>query len=141
LELRGTESVLEVGAGCGYAAAVLGQLAAHVTTLEIIPGLAQQARNNLRRTACDGNVRVVAGDGSGGYAAAAPYDAISVAAGAPEVPAALMEQLNDPGILVIPVGAMDDQELRVLAKRGGHVESRVPTLCRFVPLRGGEGWQ
>ena len=113
LELRGTESVLEVGAGCGYAAAVLGQLAARVTTLEILPRLAQRARDNLRRTARDGNVQVVAGDGSGGYRAAAPYDAISVAAAAPEIPAALVEQLNDPGILVIPVGAIDDQELRV----------------------------
>lgn len=141
LELRGTERVLEVGAGCGYASAVLGALAARVTTLEIIPKLVQQARDNLRRTARDGNVRVVAGDGSGGFAEAAPYDAISVAAGAPEIPAALVEQLNDPGILVIPVGAIDDQELRVLTMRGGHVDCRVPTLCRFVPLRGGEGWQ
>ena len=53
----------------------------------------------------------------------------------------LVEQLNDPGILVIPVGAMDDQELRVLTQREGRVDCRVPTLCRFVPLRGGEGWQ
>ena len=141
LKLRGSERVLEVGAGCGYAAAVLGALAQHVTTLEILPRLAQQARDNLRRTGRDGNVQVVAGDGSGGYAAGAPYDAISVAAGAPEVPGALVEQLNDPGILVIPVGALDDQELRVLTMRGGHVDYRVPTLCRFVPLRGGEGWR
>ena len=141
LELRGGERVLEVGAGCGYAAAVLGALAARVITLEIIPRLVQQARDNLRRTARDGNVEVVMGDGSGGYAEAAPYDAISVAAGAPEIPAALVEQLNDPGILVIPVGAMDDQELRVLTLRGGHIESRVPTMCRFVPLRGSEGWR
>ena len=141
LALGGTECVLEVGAGCGYAAAVLGALAARVITLEIIPRLVQQARDNLRRTARDGNVRVVAGDGSGGYRDAAPYDAISVAAGAPEIPAALLGQLNDPGILVIPVGAMDDQELRVLTMRGGRMDCRVPTLCRFVPLRGGEGWQ
>jgi protein-L-isoaspartate(D-aspartate) O-methyltransferase len=140
LELRGTECVLEVGAGCGYAAAVLGALAAHVITLEILPRLAQQARDNLRRTGRDGNIQVVAGDGSGGYAEAAPYDAMSVAAGAPAVPAALLGQLNDPGILVIPVGPMDDQELRVLTMRDGHVDYRVPTLCRFVPLRGGEGW-
>jgi protein-L-isoaspartate(D-aspartate) O-methyltransferase len=120
---------------------VLGALAAHVTTLEILPRLAQQARDNLRRTGRDGNVQVVAGDGSGGYRKEAPYDAISVAAGAPEVPSALVEQLNDPGILVIPVGAMDDQELRVITMRDGHVDYRVPTLCRFVPLRGGEGWR
>jgi len=141
LELRGSESVLEVGAGCGYAAAVLGELAARVTTLEIVPGLARQARENLRRTGRDRNVQVVHGDGSVGYAQGAPYDAITVAAGAPDVPAALVEQLNDPGVLVIPVGAMDDQELRVITLRDGHVESRVPTLCRFVPLRGGEGWK
>jgi protein-L-isoaspartate(D-aspartate) O-methyltransferase len=141
LALHGTERVLEVGAGCGYAAAVLGALTTRVTTVEIIPRLAQQARENLRRTARDGNVQVVACDGSVGYPEAAPYDAISVAAGAPEIPPALVEQLNDPGILVIPVGAMDDQELRVLTMRGGHVDYRVPTLCRFVPLRGGEGWQ
>jgi protein-L-isoaspartate(D-aspartate) O-methyltransferase len=141
LELRGTEHVLEVGAGCGYAAAVLGALAASVITLEILPRLAKQARDNLRRAGRDYNVRVVTGDGSAGYREGAPYDAISVAAGAPEIPAALVEQLNDPGILVIPVGAMEDQELRVLTMRGGHMDYRVSTLCRFVPLRGGEGWQ
>jgi protein-L-isoaspartate(D-aspartate) O-methyltransferase len=141
LELRGTEHVLEVGAGCGYAAAVLGALAAGVITVEILPRLAKQARDNLRRVGRDSNVQVVTGDGSAGYREAAPYDAITVAAGAPEIPAALVEQLNDPGILVIPVGAMEDQELRVLTLRGGQVDYRVPTLCRFVPLRGGEGWQ
>jgi protein-L-isoaspartate(D-aspartate) O-methyltransferase len=141
LELRGTEHVLEVGAGCGYAAAVLGALAASVITVEILPRLAKQARDNLRRIGRDYNVKVVVGDGSAGYREGAPYDAISVAAGAPEIPVALVEQLNDPGILVIPVGAMEDQELRVLSLRGGHMDYRVSTLCRFVPLRGGEGWQ
>jgi protein-L-isoaspartate(D-aspartate) O-methyltransferase len=141
LNLRGTEHVLEVGAGCGYAAAVLGALAASVITVEILPRLAKQARDNLRRVGRDHNVKVVTGDGSAGYREGAPYDAISVAAGAPEIPATLVEQLNDPGILVIPVGAIEDQELRVLTLRGGRVEYRVSTLCRFVPLRGGEGWQ
>jgi len=141
LALRGTECVLEVGSGSGYAAAVLGALAARVITMEIVPGLVQRARDNLRRTLCDRNVQVVAGDGSWGYPEAAPYDAISVAAGAPDIPAALVAQLNDPGILVIPVGAFDDQELRVLTMHGGRVEYRVPTLCRFVPLRGHEGWR
>ncbi len=95
LELRGTEHVLEVGAGCGYAAAVLGALAASVITLEILPRLAKQARDNLRRAGRDYNVRVVTGDGSAGYREGAPYDAISVAAGAPEIPAALVEQGGD----------------------------------------------
>jgi protein-L-isoaspartate(D-aspartate) O-methyltransferase len=140
LELKGTETVLEVGAGSGYAAAVLGMLAASVVTVEIVPELAEQARANLRRTACGSNVRVVEGDGSMGFAEAAPYDAISVAAGAPDIPAALLDQLRDPGRLVIPVGEHRDQELRVVSKRGGNLQSRVATLCRFVPLRGGEGW-
>ena len=83
---------------------------------------------------------VEAGDGSVGFAADAPYDAISVAAGAPDVPAGLLEQLADPGRLVIPVGGRDDQELRVVWKQKGRIDSRVATLCRFVPLRGGEGW-
>ena len=140
LALRGGEHVLEVGAGCGYAAAVLGALAADVTTIEVLPNLAQQARDNLRRTGLDRNVEVICGDGSLGYPSSAPYDAISVAAGSPAIPPALLEQLRDPGVLVIPVGGWDDQELRVLTRRDGHDEYRVPTLCRFVPLVGGEGW-
>ena len=141
LELTGTESVLEVGAGSGYAAAVMGALALRVVAVEIIPELAQLARENLRRTGRDTNVTVVCGDGSLGYPEAAPFDAISVAAGAPEVPAALLEQLKDPGRLVIPVGDYGDQELRVVTKERGRIDYRVSVLCRFVPLRGGEGWE
>jgi len=140
LELTGTETVLEVGSGCGYAAAVLGTLASRVISVEIIPGLVELARGNLRRTRRDGNVIVVQGDGSMGYREGAPYDAISVAAGAPDVPASLIEQLNDPGRLAIPVGDRDNQELRVVWKQGGRIDSRVATTCRFVLLRGGEGW-
>lgn len=141
LELEGHETVLEVGAGCGYAAAVLGALAARVIAVEIIPGLARMARANLRKTGRDRNVTVVLGDGSLGFPEMAPFDAISVAAGAPDIPAALLEELNDPGKLVIPVGERDDQELRVLWKEHGRIDYRVATLCRFVPLRGGEGWR
>jgi protein-L-isoaspartate(D-aspartate) O-methyltransferase len=140
LQLEGTETVLEVGAGCGYAAAVLSQLAARVITMELVPALARQARENLRRTGRVANITVVTGDGSLGYAALAPYRAISVAAAAREIPPALLEQLDDPGRLVIPVGQGDDQELRLLCKRDGRHDSHTATLCRFVPLRG-EGWQ
>jgi protein-L-isoaspartate(D-aspartate) O-methyltransferase len=140
LELTGNETVLEVGSGCGYAAAVLGALAARVMTVEIIPGLVGLARANLRRTGRDRNVTVMQGDGSIGYRAGAPYDAISVAAGAPDVPMSLVEQLNDPGRLAIPVGNRQDQELRVVWKQDERIESRVATQCRFVLLRGGEGW-
>jgi protein-L-isoaspartate(D-aspartate) O-methyltransferase len=140
LELKGCEKVLEVGTGSGYAAAVLGALARCVVTIELIPRLAAIARQNLARTGRDQSVIVVSGDGSLGYAGLAPYDAISVAAGAPAVPQALLDQLKDPGRLVIPVGERSDQELRVIQKYNGQIESRVATLCRFVPLRGGEGW-
>jgi protein-L-isoaspartate(D-aspartate) O-methyltransferase len=141
LELTGAETVLEVGSGCGYAAAVLGALAERVISVELIPGLVHLARGNLRRTMRDSNVIIVQGDGSLGYAEAAPYDAISVAAGAPEIPLPLLDQLNDPGRLTIPVGDRDHQELRVVWKLQGRIESRVATQCRFVLLRGGEGWR
>ena len=140
LELNGTETVLEVGAGSGYAAALLSALGARVISVEIVPGLARLARENLRRTGRGANVEVIVTDGSVGYPPQAPYDAISVAAAAPDIPVALLEQLNDPGRLVIPVGERDDQELRVVSKEDGRITSRVATLCRFVPLRGTEGW-
>lgn len=141
LQLTGSETVLEVGAGCGYAAAVLGRLSARVIAVEIVPWLAELARRNLKATGRDGNVTVVEGDGSVGYAVQGAFDAISVAAGAPDVPRALLDQLNDPGHLVIPVGDRDEQELRLFSKRAGKIHSRVVTQCRFVPLRGGEGWR
>jgi protein-L-isoaspartate(D-aspartate) O-methyltransferase len=140
LELHGTETVLEVGTGCGYHAAVLGALAARVISMELIPALAEMGRRNLRRTGRDRNIVVVRADGSNGFAECAPYDAISVPAGAPGVPAPMLEQLGDPGLLVIPVGEREDQELRVISKRGGRIDCRVATMCRFVLLRGGEGW-
>jgi len=140
LELTGAETVLEVGAGSGYAAAVLGELAARVVSVEIVPGLVHMARRNLQRARRDGNVTIVQGDGSVGYPDCSPYDAISVAAGAPDLPPSLIDQLRDPGRLAIPVGDRDNQELRVYTKVDGRVDYRVATQCRFVLLRGGEGW-
>lgn len=141
LELTGNETVLEVGGGCGYHAAVLGMLAAKVVSVELIPGLAKQAEQNLTRAGMAGNITVVCADGSQGWVESAPYHAISVAAGAPEIPAALMEQLCDPGRLVIPVGGIHDQELRLVLKTGGRIDYRMATFCRFVPLRGHQGWR
>jgi len=141
LELIGTETVLDVGGGSGYHAAVLGQLAARVISVEIIPALVRQAEQNLLRTGLGGNVSVVCGDGSQGWPDAAPYAGISVAAAAPDIPEALLAQLGDPGTLVIPVGDRRDQELRVVVKSGGVVSERVATFCRFVPLRGDAGWR
>jgi len=138
LQLEGRERVLEVGAGSGYHAAVLGALAAEVITLEILPELAELARANLERTGLGGNVTVICGDGSRGFPPRAPYHGISVAAAATEVPQALVDQLADPGILVIPLGSHWDQELRVFNKSGGRFDSRIATFCRFVPLRAGK---
>jgi protein-L-isoaspartate(D-aspartate) O-methyltransferase len=141
LALRGTETVLEVGGGSGYHAAVLGALAAQVYSIELIPELAEQARANLERTGRATNVIVLCGDGSLGWPEYAPFDAISVAAAAPEVPRKLLDQLKDPGRLVIPIGSLMDQELRFITKSAGRLASRNAAFCRFVPLRGGEGWQ
>jgi protein-L-isoaspartate(D-aspartate) O-methyltransferase len=134
LELTGTETVLEVGGGCGYHAAVLGAAASRVISIELIPELAAIARRNLANTGRGGNILVVAGDGSLGYPEMAPYDAISVAAAAPAVPAALLAQMKDGGRMVIPVGPPGEQELRVVRKRGDAIDWRVTTYCRFVPL-------
>lgn len=134
LGLTGTETVLEVGGGCGYHAAVLGSVAARVVSIELIPQLAAIARWNLANTGRADNILVVAGDGSFGYPEMAPYEAISVAAAAPVMPAALLAQMRDGGHMVIPVGPPGEQELRVVRKRGDAIDWRVSMYCRFVPL-------
>ena len=140
LELRGSERVLEIGTGCGYHTAVLAQMAASVVTIEYIPELAAVAEENLRRLGLEKNVTFLSGDGSGGVPEHAPYDAILVAAGAPSTPQALLDQLDSDGRLVIPVGSLDDQELRLITRHGNAFQSETVSLCRFVPLRGSEGW-
>lgn len=141
LRLTGTEHVLEVGTGSGYAAALLGLLARDVITVELVPELAETARATLLRTGYGLNVMAIAGDGSWGYPDLAPYDGISVAAGAPEIPAGLLVQLAERGRMVIPVGPHLDQELLVVEKERGRIRRKVSTMCSFVPLLGIEGWQ
>lgn len=140
LEIKATDVILDVGAGSGYAAAVLGALGSRVIAIELIEGLALTAARNLQRTGRAGNVQVVVGDGSVGYPALAPYDAISVGAAAPKAPATLINQLSDSGRLVIPVGKREGQSLIIVTKKDGVPHSRVATQCKFVPLRGAEGW-
>ena len=140
LALRGHEKVLEVGAGSGYAAAVMGALASEVYAIELEASLARTARENLDRAGCSGRVTIICGDGTLGYPEQAPFQAISVAAAAPDIPPALIEQLDpEGGRLVIPLGSAETQELRLIRKLGEKLETRVVTGCRFVLLRGSRG--
>src|SRR5579871_3755806 len=141
LHLRGDEKLLDVGTGSGYHAAVLGALARRVISIERLPELCVQARENLSHARLDSNIAVLCGDGSLGVAGEAPFDAISVAAASPQIPPALIDQLSDPGVLVIPVGTRAEQDLRVVRKENGEISSRVVSGCRFVPLVGRQGWE
>ncbi|MGV3484400.1 MAG: protein-L-isoaspartate(D-aspartate) O-methyltransferase [Planctomycetaceae bacterium] len=141
LGLRGGERVLEIGCGSGYAAAVLAKIAGEVYTVERIKSLAEQAAVKLGELNYS-NVHVLHGDGTRGWPEHAPFDAIVVAAGAPEVPESLKAQLKVGGRLVIPVGdSLDGQEL-VRVTRQSESQYVVEDIAevRFVPLIGAEGW-
>lgn len=139
LLLKGSERVLEIGAGSGYQAAVLSLLTREVIAIEAQGTLASSARERLARLGYT-NVIVEQGDGSQGWAGAAPYDAILVTAAAPAVPPPLVEQLAEGGRLVIPVGGAEHQELVRITKQGGFSQDFLYD-CRFVPLVGRYGWQ
>jgi protein-L-isoaspartate(D-aspartate) O-methyltransferase len=140
LGLQGGERVLEVGTGCGYQAAVLSELAKEIYSVELRPELARAAGERLGRMGY-ANVQVHSGDGSLGWPEFAPFDAILVAAGAPAIPAPLLEQLKDGGRMVVPVGSDAQQELMVVIRRGNDYELRRSEGCRFVPLQGAYGWK
>jgi protein-L-isoaspartate(D-aspartate) O-methyltransferase len=133
LSLTPADRVLEVGTGSGYVTALLAELTADVISVERHRALADSANEVLSRLGYR-NVRVIVGDGSRGFAEAAPYNAIIVSAAAPELPQQLIEQLAEDGRLIIPVGWEDSQQLQLIEKRNGQPRTSLRELCRFVPL-------
>jgi protein-L-isoaspartate(D-aspartate) O-methyltransferase len=143
LELKGTEKVLEIGTGSGYQAAILAVLADRVCTMERIRPLALRARKCLDSLRLfNVMLRINDSDDSPvGWEEEAPFDAIMVTAGAPEVPEALTAQLAPGGRLVIPVGSESEQRLvKIVKNADGELETAVSVGCRFVPLIGRQGW-
>jgi len=140
LMLLGRETVLEIGTGSGYQAAVLAALCERVVSIERLPRLAASARQSLDRLGVS-NVVVHLGDGSLGRPSDGPYDAIVITAGAPEVPEPLLEQLAPEGRLVAPVGPRGRQRLvRIRRDANGKWVREVLGACRFVDLVGRHGW-
>lgn len=142
LGLRGGEKVLEIGAGSGYAAAVLAEIAGEVLTIERIGRLAETAAINLADAGCH-NVKVRHADGTEGWADEAPFDAILVSAGAPSVPKSLMRQLKIGGHMVVPVGKDPRSQELIRVTRTGEDDFEQVDIAdvRFVPLIGAEGWE
>lgn len=140
LELEGKERVLEIGAGSGYQTAVLARLAAQVYSIERIPELAREAQARIRSLNIQ-NATVKCFDGTLGWSAHAPYDAILVAAGAPQVPEPLLAQLKVGGRLVIPIGdTRESQHLVRAIRTETNYEFEDHGGCAFVPLIGHYGW-
>jgi len=140
LRLGGNERVLEVGTGTGYQTALLAQLAAQVFSIERVPALYEKARDILRQLDVR-NVSMLLGDGTIGWREYAPYDAILVSAGSPDVPAPLLDQLAEGGTLLIPLGGKDEQLLVSFQRRDGVVTRRDIARVRFGPLVGRHGWR
>lgn len=140
LALHGQENVLEVGTGSGYQAAVLGELTTSVHTIERHPLLAQRASQVLQQLSYQ-NISIHIGDGSLGWPSSAPYQRILVTAAAPRIPAPLVEQLDEGGILVIPVGPHGNQYMERWRKNNGEIRRERLFPVAFVPLLGSLGWQ
>jgi protein-L-isoaspartate(D-aspartate) O-methyltransferase len=140
-EVKPGDSVLEVGAGSGYAAAVIGQIADRVYAIERHPSLGKAAQQRFKKLGYD-NIELRVGDGTRGWSEAAPFDAILVAAGGPEVPPALKEQLTIGGRLVIPVGEEERYQTLMKLTRKSEAEFEEENLgaVAFVPLIGEQGW-
>lgn len=144
LELKDGMKVLEIGAGSGYHAAVCAEIVGtegHIYTIERISELAAFAEKNLARTGYGKNVTVIFADGTRGLPEHAPYDRIFVAAGAPDIPSPLTEQLADGGKLLVPVGGRFYQDLIRVQKRGQKLVKENLGGCVFVPLIGEYGYR
>jgi protein-L-isoaspartate(D-aspartate) O-methyltransferase len=139
LRLTGQEKVLEIGTGSGYQAAVLSRMCSQVFTVERINSLLAGARRVFDKLRYF-NIRSKLDDGTLGWSEFAPYDAIIVTAGGPGIPEPLIEQLADPGRLIIPVGDQHEQVLQLLEKKEGEVEISLLAGVRFVDLVGEYGW-
>ena len=140
LELGGAEKVLEVGTGSGYQLAILAELAGEVCSIERHEGLSAAARERMQLLGYR-NVKLKVGDGTGGWPEEAPFDGIMVTAGAPDVPAPLVDQLGEGGRLVIPVGEERHQDLFRVTRERGKVKKESFAGCVFVPLVGKYGWK
>jgi len=140
LELSSDDQVLEIGAGSGYQAAVLAQIARHVVTIERISPVAALARKNLAGLNIT-NVEIIEGDGTLGCPGKAPFDAIMITAATPEIPQPLTDQLSNGGRLVAPVGGREIQELTRVKRTGDSLVRSYFGGVRFVPLIGRHGWK
>ena len=140
LRLKGTERVLEIGTGSGYQTVLLSHLAAQVFSIERVLRLLESARAAIRAAGAR-NVSLLAGDGTLGWREYAPYDAILVTAGSPDIPEPLLRQLAEGGRLLAPVGERDAQVLTLVIRRGDTFERRAISPARFVPLIGRHGWE
>jgi len=139
LEPKENDKILEIGAGSGYQAALLSYLCKKVYTIERLPELVSFARHNLNRANIK-NVEVIEGDGTLGYEKEAPYDKIIVTAASPKIPKALIEQLKENGIIVIPVGASFSCRMIKAEKIKGKLKEEFLGYFSFVPLIGKEGY-
>jgi protein-L-isoaspartate(D-aspartate) O-methyltransferase len=140
LELKGKERVLEIGTGSGYQAAILSELCEKVYTVERIKTLADKARATLDRLGYR-TVAIKVYDGTYGWKEMAPFDAIMVTAGAPDVPPTLVEQLKEGGRMAIPVGERYGQKLVIVSKTAEGIVTQKSIPCMFVPLIGNHGWK
>ena len=139
LKLTGKERVLEVGTGTGYQTVLLSHLASQIFSIERVAPLLDRAREILQQTGIN-NGSLLLGDGTIGWRAYSPYDAILVSAASPSIPAPLLEQLADGGRLLAPVGDREQQMLKMVTRRGDLTEERDILAVRFVPLLGAHGW-